>query len=298
MPAFQNLCGKVDVSTTENSQLENLIFTLDLGRGTQKAYVQCGLPGERLAICGRCETEPNAEIMKLLRPFLAEKRHTQWHEKWHKARIGEADFLELQALGWVGKEETPESFKAAHGLGGNGSGEDFLFMHRLMIKMNQLELSAAGLPCIAPWKNPPDLEDKSWPLPRLVEASQRERDEYMLDGFRTALEKYRNPAKLKMLTLNKLGAIIEPSFHQNMHNFYRSAPACSADAKSQGFCDDLVPVNTSPLNERFWKIHGMLDLLVGDWLKANGYSEIAVDCQGRSGCYTWKSHWVGKTPGR
>lgn len=301
--SFKNICGSVDVATTENTQLENLIFTLDLAKGPAKNYVQCGLPGEKLAICSACETKPSKEIMDFIRPFLAEKNHTEWHERWHTSRatageISSQAFEHRKKEGWFPQNETLEDFKKIHtAKNGTGAGEDFFFMHRLMLKMVQLESAAAGLPCIAPWKDVPDLDDKEWPLPRpLADQDDHEQAENTLEGFRSALAKYRDPAKLKTLSLNKLGAIVEPAFHQTMHNFYRSSPPCSEEAKNKGYCDDLVPIDTSPLNKYFWKIHGMLDLLVGDWLKANGYSEIAADCSGKKKCYQWQSSWVGKRP--
>lgn len=71
---------------------------------------------------------------------------------------------------------------------------------------------------------------------------------------------------------------------------------CTAESLANHTCDDLVPVNTSPLNKHFWKIHGLVDQLIEKWLRANRYREIALDCVGRSGCYQWKEPWVEPYP--
>ena len=108
--------------------------------------------------------------------------------------------------------------------------------------------------------------------------------------------RYRNPKMLANITLNRLGEMIEPRLHMDLHDFYRSTPACSPEGRRQGFCDDLVPVQTSPLNKHFWKLHGLIDDLIGDWLRAHNYREIAVSCDGRPACYEWQATWIGEYP--
>jgi hypothetical protein len=47
------------------------------------------------------------------------------------------------------------------------------------------------------------------------------------------------------------------------------------------------------VNPTFWKLHGWIDDVVVDWLKANDFTEISENCENRPGCYQWKSTWVG-----
>jgi hypothetical protein len=49
------------------------------------------------------------------------------------------------------------------------------------------------------------------------------------------------------------------------------------------------------VNPTFWKLHGWVDDTIVKWLDANGYRTIADQCND-SGCYQWKSTWVGPEP--
>ena len=253
----QSICGRLNISSVNNEQLSNFIFSNDLVNNFKFSRKQCGLPGETLLICSSCSTETTEEMMSYLRPILGEKTHMAWHFNWHADR----------ANAEIPKKEF--------------SGEDFFYMHRLMIKMVQIELSAKGLPCIAPWDELP-LNDR--------------KNSELLSVYKRQLLKFRNPEYLSQISLNRLGVVIEPTLHLNLHNYYRGLSICSKEAKAQGFCDDLVPNDTSPLNKNFWKLHGLIDGLIGDWLKANNFNEIAVDCGGRAQCYQWKGTWIGEYP--
>ena len=257
----------------------------DLTEGKSAARVQCGIPGEKVAICGSCATDTSEEMMTELRPAMAAEGHLQWHAGWHALRLPKTVFTEDifskgQQLGRISKTTSYEDFKNEHVLGGTKIGEDFLYMHRVMVKMAQAHLAEKNLPCIAAWKE----------LPAKAKDPQNQ-----IEQYRAQLEKLRDPEFLRSVSLNRLGQIIEPGLHQNLHNYYRGNPICSREARAQGYCDDLIPVETSPLNKHFWKIHGLVDDLIGDWLKAHGKTEIAVDCQGRASCYQWQGTWTGYT---
>jgi hypothetical protein len=240
--------------------------------------------------------------MRVVRPFVGAKDHLAWHANWHKVRTQKdwdaAGLITLRTKGYLPDSMTDEEF-AKHLIYGDKFGEDFLYMHRMMLKMVQLELAANGLDCIAPWTEIPAADDKLWPVPQ-VESGYSDADdaERSLAMFRKQLNALKDPSYLKSVTLNKLGLKIEPVLHQSLHNFYSSIPACSPEAKTQGFCDDLLPIETSPLNKHFWKIHGLVDSLVGDWLQAHDYKEISIDCGDRAACYQWQGTWVGKYPAR
>jgi hypothetical protein len=294
-------CGSLDVGAMDNNDLESFIFLNDVAKEKSPARGQCGLPGEKLAVCSSCSVKSSETMMATLRPILADEQHAAWHSGWHSARRAPPtteEFGRLQSSGWVSLRETHANFSNRHTGQGDLAGEDFFYMHRTMIKMVQMELAAAGHPCIAPWKKiPSSIHDNFWPVPKeFGTAAEEAQARTELQELQSRLDKLRDPARLKKVSLNKYGLAIEAGIHQQLHNFYRGNPVCSPEAKAQGFCDDLLSPETSAVNKYFWKIHGLVDQMLGDWLKANGYEEIARDCTGKRNCYQWQGTWYGKAP--
>lgn len=289
-------CKDIDFVTISN---EELMERVSVSSPRSSRRLQCGLPGEVLPICLSCSDATTEAMMSSLRPMLGEHGHLEWHSSWHKLRfpISVDDFNTAKEARRIETNVSLDEFKAQHSIGGKLDGEDFLYMHRMMIKMVQTSLARSGLPCMSPWLEIPDLDDANWPLPRrLKDDRARAEAERSLALYRKQLERLRNRDLLKKIPLNRLGQIVEPGLHQNLHNFYRGNPLCSREAMAQGYCDDLLPNETSPLNKHFWKLHGLVDSLIGDWLEANGYQEIAVNCGERPGCYQWRGTWVAQLP--
>lgn len=302
--AIPGFCGSLDVSRMENRDLENVVMLNDLKNGQRTRRGQCGLPGERVNICSSCSNATSEAQMRLIRPMVGERSHLAWHADWHELRgtvepLTTAAFAEAKAAQLVPASVSFSDFTARYSVqGGTLAGENFLYMHRLMIKMVQLELAGNGQPCFAPWNDvPASIEDAAWPVPKsLATPTSKNAAAAQLEQMRGLLAKLRSPTLLKNVSLNRLGQLIEPRLHMQLHGFYRSTPACSREARAQGFCDDLVPVATSPINKHFWKIHGLVDQLIGDWLRAHDYTEISVNCAGRRGCYQWQGTWIGRYP--
>ena len=293
-------CGSLDLRELKNVEVINLLFLNDLAKNRHLERIQCGLPGEVLPLCSSCIVEPSEITMSFLRPLLGSPDHSKWHTRWHQIRTQEEldaqTFASLQKDHSIPSKTSLEDFKK-HLFQGASFGEDFFYMHRLMIKMVQLELAAAGMGCIAPWSEIPEIKDPQWPHPKTLSGTfTEEKSQQDLVLFRRQLSNFRKPSLLGKLSLNELGLRVEPLVHQNLHAFYRSEPVCSNEAVSQGFCDDLLPLETSPLNKHFWKLHGLIDGLLGDWLKAHIYTEIARECEGRPHCYQWQDPWAGPYP--
>ncbi len=197
-----------------------------------------------------------------------------------------------------------KSFARLHGEGdGTLSGEDFLYMHREMIKMVNLELVAHGQPCIAPWTQLPELDDPNWPIYTGGLWADRERkkankrgplgsDQISKHGKMMELEsRLKDPKYLRRVTLSQLGSCIEFSLHSYMHNAYNDRPnVCEDEVKDVAdVCDDLAPFWSSHVNRHFWKLHGLIDQFIGLWLEANGKGEIAKNCGREKNCYQWKA---------
>ena len=298
-----SFCGSLDFTKIENNDLVSIVYLQNLSEGRDpNRSMRCGLPGERLPICSACENDFPESALSIVRPILGEKSHVDWHAKWHKIRTNQTKihaelYAKLQARGLVPQNLERDEFFEVYGFGGRLAGESFFYMHRMMIKMLQFELSMRGLPCVAPWtKLPESIDDAIWPVPRgdTEEARGTMADE--LESLKRELRELKNAGFLRSKTLNGLGTFIEPKFHQKLHRFYRSYPYCSEEGQSQGFCDDLVPVETSPLNKYFWKIHGLVDEILGLWLEANGYTSIKRECGADPACFQWEGIWVGKVP--
>jgi hypothetical protein len=289
-----SFCGTVDFRRASSNDLFNLVMFEDLAKHRTRHGVECGLPFEKLDICSSCNNDFPESSLRELRPVLGQKSHVDWHAKWHKIRIGaesidETLFKKLQDAELVPKDLARDDFFKTYGIKGKLAGENFFYMHRLMLKMLQFELSMRGLPCVAPWTALPEsVDDAVWPAP----GGDRE----LLDALKIQLAHYQDSAYLAGVSLNQLGGILEPTLHIALHNFYKGQQRCTAEAVAQGYCDDLVPVETSPLNKYFWKIHGLVDGILGKWLVAHGKNEISENCGGRAACYEWQGVWVGKYP--
>jgi len=90
---------------------------------------------------------------------------------------------------------------------------------------------------------------------------------------------------------------VEASIHQALHITYAGQydPKCY-DRNNSIQCDYLGSNYDAHVNKYFWKIHGLVDSYVGNWLAANGYTSIDVNCNERPKCYQWKGTWEGKVP--
>ena len=294
----QGFCGRLDLPAMKSAEILDVLWAYDAEKGrSNEKRIQCGLPGETLPLCSSCEAGDVSDAMKALRPIIGSEDHLAWHSKWHLIRsqddLSEATFADLKRMGYVPPSMSKSSFKD-HLFKGAKFGEDFFYMHRLMIKMVQLELASKGKPCIAGWANVPSrADDPQWPVP-MARAGivSLEKADRTLAALQEQLVNLRKPELLRKLTLNQLGLRVEPTLHQRLHSFFECAPETIA----QGTCDALIPVETSPLNPYFWKIHGLVDDLIGDWLLANEYDAISTDCGKRARCYTWQNPWLGKTP--
>ncbi len=240
--------------------------------------------------------------MQILRPMLGSKDHSDWHARWHRLRAPDlqiqfTNFAKFQEDGAIPREMTINDFIANYRLGGKLAGEDFFYMHRLMIKMVQFELASHGMGCVAPWQNVPSALDPVWPVPKAMEpGADVSSFEQTVAQLQRQIESFKKPENLKKVSLNRLGEMIEPGWHKTLHFFYQTAERCSKEASAQGYCDQLGPVETSPVNKYFWKIHGLVDEVLGAWLRANGYETISTDCRDEDRCYQWQGTWVGKYP--
>jgi hypothetical protein len=251
---------------------------------------------------------PEAVIVMLASPEM--RLH---HQLWHASRDN-WDRLDADQKEWLRANNCqpgPVNAERSAGLRpqhlANHSGEDFLFMHRRMIKAVR-DIAGAAAP--QGWKRLPEpaaLADfapgrlkkvignidgngvpPAWVIPDDANTSAwlaSLRTSATFNGrFRSWEVQYTNPAWLASVSLGELGAWIEFTIHNWMHMRWTSVqrdPALSGLAVPEGRQDDdfankwFKPENdhlgatfSSHVNPVFWRLHGWVDDRVEDWFRA------------------------------
>ncbi len=264
---------------------------------------------------GRANTPLPREAVTMM----ASREHRLHHWLWHEVRNKWHDYTrevqeEIRSLGW----EPP---RPANDPGGapnvtNGSGEDFLYMHRQMIADVNTVLASVGdpsYPRVTGWSVPPPPDDPDFPVPPSWFSPETQEDLpfALLDGVKTD-RFYRkrmlywhglftNLTFLRGLALGVLGTLIEQTIHNAMHLRWSSNPVGVRPDPSptdihgtaiKPVWDDprydfLGDTYSSHVNPIFWKLHGWIDDRIEDWKIANGVFRDDF----------WKGTWVGPTPG-
>lgn len=245
--------------------------------------------------------------------MLASPEMRMHHQLWHASRDNWDNLTEGQKTWLRDHNWQPGTLHKERSAGlapanlANHSGEDFLFMHRRMIKAVR-DIAGANAP--ASWKRLPE--------PRTLADFERGRAKRVIgniDGnavpptwivpddtsttawlaalrtpavyngrFRSWEIQYANPAWLATVTLGQLGAWIEFTIHNWMHMRWASVqrdPAQNGLALPEGRQDDdfskdwFDPSNdhlgatfSSHVNPVFWRLHGWVDDRIEDWFKA------------------------------
>jgi len=188
--------------------------------------------------------------------MLAGKWHRLWHAAWHTVRGMWPNFIDqstrdgISALGWGVTRPPRKSRSEGSGLIlDNGAGEDFLFMHRWMIKMVRDDYARQGLPPPASWKRVPSPLSAQLAYSSVVNAAglvEFKRDiaasgnmvppaadwaksqEYFNTVMRQWENQFTGAATLASLSLGALGNLLEFTIHNAMHNRWMS-PARDPD---------------------------------------------------------------------
>lgn len=226
------------------------------------------------------------DLPAAVKTMLANEGHRVHHRLWHNVRNEQA----WNSLPQSEQDSlTAADWKAPRFDGEPGAGIDFLGMHREMINMTNNALAAAGDPNwtkVIGW-DPIPFEDENadWPVPewqttKPAWASEEEweentaiaeqtRSEAMVNQMKTIAAFFKDPARLKTMTLDELGSRMEFSIHGWMHIRWSGAPP--ADEFSVDPNDDwLFTPWSSHVNKTFWKLHGWIDERITDWEKATG----------------------------
>lgn len=269
------------------------------------------------------------EVIPLLPPVLEEfasKHHRLHHLLWHFTRerwggLTPERQQKIEELGWKPPRpfQNPVRGSAAEREADNGAGEDFLYMHRKMLLELRKLLTDHNLPAIEGWTEIPrpsrssDNFDgfavpPSWQRPQEADTQGLARiksDEFLFSRMAFLERKFKDPAYLKTLTLDQLGAKIEASIHGQMHMRWASlpidpenpstmlpegrdrfdvsdkwvSPFIGPDGKT-AYYDDLFDEFASHVHPVFWRLHGWIDDRIDDWAEAHGGEATRTDVGG------------------
>lgn len=255
---------------------------------------------------------PNEVIIEM-----AKRHHRIHHFVWHEVRNNWLDYddatkNELTNMGWkpprpaLSKRDPVTGKRTA--IRDNFSGEDFLFMHREMIKLVNdilIQVSDPQYPKVEGWKTIPHPDDVDYPVPPSWDDSidsiitMSKTDEFFNTKFLSWESTYTDPNLLSGITLGELGSRIEFSIHNMMHVRWSSQPTVerplidptNADTIDVQFdhpsYDYLGDTYSSHVNPIFWKLHGWIDDRIEDWKNAHGIT----------GEIQWTGTWMGHMHG-
>lgn len=241
-------------------------------------------------------------------------RHELWHfvrAVWWHPQFPEEGRQILRDLGWELPNDRAPFAADRTLLLDNHSGEDFLFMHRDMIRMTDMALAQQGEPPISRWSRIPEPGDSNFPVPPAWEYSDPEQtteqnegttqflisvksDQYFFETMRVREAFLTNPSNLQRLSLGALGNIAEMTIHNMLHMRWCSDPGgyrpgvniadpTSGDPKWDEISYDyLGDTYSSHVNPHFWYLHGWIDDLIDAWATAHDISDI-----------TWIGTWLG-----
>lgn len=265
--------------------------------------------------------EVNDEQQRIIDQTMSSREHRLWHYFWHATRNSWTELSPTQQKFFLKFDprwqpvhllEKPKNAPAAdakvYDPKVNGAGEDFLFMHHQMMSELFSNLASAGLRCISPWNELPNVNDPDWK----IEGSEPPKDEKSFNKMQAWVAQFHSKDYLKGKKLSEVGYVLENSLHNNMHmrwatpeppQGFGGRPEISVSSLKKGLkpFDDprynwLADPYSAHVNPVFWKLHGLVESVIFHWLEANDKKRIAMDCQGDSSCYTWKGQWMGAPP--
>ncbi len=308
-------CGKAPViGDVDPVAINHLLDMQTVAPKLGKKVVECNIPGDSFQVCRKCQDKITEEQMNVIRPMVASYSHRLWHDTWHLVIDG---LVNVGPINPTEPEELKENFDRAKSLNllpakdielylkklSTTSGESFFYMHRQMIKMVNLELTANGLPCISSWQTIPQYNDETWPAPIWLQEPGGIEANLIQDHKDMTMDAVAKgkPEYLRSLTLHQLGNELAYNLHRQLHDFYTDSEAeverkCQGNEYKSPTCDSLSSNVSSQVNRHFWKIHTYIDFFIYKWLSANDYKIISENCNGKEKCYQWKGTYLGNVP--
>ncbi|CAG8871186.1 hypothetical protein PS627_04346 [Pseudomonas fluorescens] len=253
----------------------------------------------------RERTPLNAALMARLVAPEHRLFHQLWHasrDKWHK--LDEDRQRALRGLGWQPGPLGEERDARGRHKDRNGSGEDFLFMHRHMLG------TARSLQDLPSWPSFPlpqpelerdragfaryfDNQDGNALPPTWLAAGDTQYTQWVSDiknadtfhgNFQVWESRYTDAQYLSQLTLGQFGSEVELGLHDWLHMRWASVPRDPVndmpvpmartphDFAGRWFAaenDFLGDPFSSHVNPVFWRFHGWIDDRIEDWFRAH-----------------------------
>jgi hypothetical protein len=256
-----------------------------------------------------------ARVIEMLSSRRHRLRHFLWHavrEAWNNPQLTEDVRQFIKDKGWAPPNDRAPLDREGKLILDNFSGEDFLYMHRQMIREVNDLLKNLGSPEITPWKTIPRPSDAEFLVPTAwiyadpsmtPEEQQRsterlktlKSDAYFTETLAVWESYYTNNPNLRRLTLGALGNLLEMTIHNNLHMRWASEPVGYMPSPNLENTADIDPrwdkpdydylgdTYSSHINPLFWYLHGWVDRCIDLWQEANGINEIQ-----------WVGTWTGK----
>lgn len=255
---------------------------------------------------------PIALPLKVAELF-ASRNHRLHHALWHGLRdywnneslVSELAKVEITKLYW--NPPRPSLKWNRDGwipLTTNGSGIDFLFMHREMILEFDEAMKKEGADPDIGWKLIPEpgrpesthpgiSVPPTWELPESLKWLERrfkavKSDEFYWSRMRWWDRDFHDHRYLRNLTLGELGSLIETSVHNDMHMRWAGTPIDpetgkptvmgrpenSMDKKWDNVKYDFIgETYSSQVNPIFWRLHKWVDSIIDEWFIAHNSFE-------------------------
>ncbi|MCC3766668.1 hypothetical protein [Streptomyces sp. UNOC14_S4] len=229
---------------------------------------------------------------------MAERAMRMHHMLWHVSRnewegLTEAQRQVFRDHGWDPPRPSLTAGPTPRPELDNGSGEDFLYMHRQMIAEVDAILARVQdphYPRVVGWEHIPAPGDAEYPVPpaytvpddaATTAAIARSKNAAAYTQIQQWEAGFTDPAALRGTTLGHLGASIEFTIHNRMHLRWSAAmPAYRPDGDPFGVdprwdapgYDWLADFYSSHVNPVFWKLHGWVDARIDAWMAANHHT--------------------------
>jgi len=258
---------------------------------------------------------------EVITKVVGDRNHRMEHALWHASRSGfdENSDSVLKAYGadWINPHPLcpPPSDQISENY--NPAGEDFLYMHRIMVGAIRRALISAKLPCIRGWQSIPDPAE--WPVPDNNQKNAKSENTLMQLKNWDWYFQSSNPQAVawrQSISLSQMGFALEFTIHNNLHMRYATQRPLIQFQSADGIDGANIPLDgkfsaswnfddknynwladpySAALNPYFWKIHGYVDTLIDRWLRDSRtpFNSIELNCTGILNCYSWLGHWVG-----
>lgn len=312
------------------------IFIRTVQHGPAQPPRPAGYSGSFVAVYvgafGHDERNPPAlapiELPETVIAHLADRLHRMHHALWHALRnywdiIDPDDQARIEALGWAPPRPATQYRKGLQSAPyvTNGSGEDFLFMHREMVVQYRALMAEAGqepitwvvIPPPGAYRSPGNEIPPAWPISDVPILERRiaavKSDEFYWSRMRWWDYEFKDPTYLATLTLGELGALLEFSVHNEMHMRWcalprdpdtdeplpTARPECNFDTKwDNPRYNNLYDFYSSHVNPIFWRLHGWIDDRIDDWYEAHERVHPGEVVRERRGAVEWfePGRWV------